>query len=69
MNIKLRDLLPEEISDETAYHLVNFMINLASELDVHYFGQMKRYVDNNIPAEPPDFLQHKNNVEDSFKVS
>ncbi len=66
MNIKLSDLLPEEISDETAYHLVNFMIHLAAELDIHYFAQMKRHINNNMPVDLPDFLQHKNDIEDSF---
>ena len=35
--------LPEEISDETAYHLVNFFINITEELESRYFAQMRRH--------------------------
>lgn len=41
MNIE--NILPEEISDESAYHLVEFFMNLALELESHYFGQLYRY--------------------------
>ena len=33
VDTKLIDLLPENISDEAAYHLVNFMSNLALEIE------------------------------------
>ena len=46
INTTICDLLPEEISDECAYHLVNFFMNLASELESYYFAQMRRHVDN-----------------------
>lgn len=43
VDTKLIDLLPENISDEAAYHLVNFMSNLALEIENHYFTQLMRY--------------------------
>lgn len=46
----LRTLLPEEISDESAYHLVNFFINLTTELETYYFAQMQRHVNDNKPV-------------------
>jgi hypothetical protein len=45
---KLIDLLPESISDEAAYHLVNFMSDLAVELENHYFAQLQRYARDNL---------------------
>lgn len=51
-------LLPEKISDEGAYHLVNFLMDLALELESHYFDQMKRY-NNDGSLDYPDYLQNK----------
>jgi hypothetical protein len=48
IDTKLIELLPEQISDEAAYHLVNFMNNLAVTLENHYFAQLRRYTKNNI---------------------
>ena len=56
MQINIDDILPENISDESAYHLVNFLMNLATELDSRYFAQMKRYIDD-MPSSPLDNLQ------------
>ena len=47
MKINIYNLLPEKISDEGAYHLVNFFMNLTAELESCYFAQMKRYIDDN----------------------
>jgi hypothetical protein len=44
---KLIELLPENISDEAAYHLVNFMGVLALVLADHYFTQLMRYAKAN----------------------
>jgi hypothetical protein len=44
---KLIDLLPEKISDEAAYHLVNFFSELAVALENHYFTQLRHYVHDN----------------------
>jgi hypothetical protein len=54
MNID--ELLPEKISDEAAYHLVNFLMNLALECESHYFTQIRRYTDSD-HLEYPTYLQ------------
>jgi hypothetical protein len=59
MKINIYDLLPEKISDESAYHLVNFFTNLATELESHYFAQMKRHIDDNRLSDIPSFLHNK----------
>lgn len=66
MNNDLYDLFPEEISDETAFHLVTFFVNLASRLDSHYFPQTRRYINENTPLEVPECLLNKNNTDGSF---
>jgi hypothetical protein len=43
MNDNLRDLFAEEISDETAYHLGNFLYELALAFESAHLGQIKRY--------------------------
>ena len=43
IDTKLIDILPEKISDEVAYHLVNFISELAITLENHYFTQLRRY--------------------------
>ncbi len=43
INTKLIDILPDGISDETAHHLVNFMMELALTIESHYFAQIRRY--------------------------
>ena len=58
MKINIYNLLPEKISDEGAYHLVNFFMNLATELESCYFAQMKRYIDNNA-LDRPDILKNE----------
>lgn len=46
----LRALLPEEISDESAYNLVNFFVDLTAELEFCYFAQMRRYISDSKPT-------------------
>ena len=48
IDTKLIELLPEQISDEAAHHLVNFMSNLALALEDHYFAQLRRYTKENL---------------------
>ena len=48
LNTKLIEFLPEEISDEAAYHLVNFIIDLALELKNHYVDQLDRYAEGGL---------------------
>jgi hypothetical protein len=43
IDTKLIDILPENIPDETAYHLVNFMVELSLTLENHYLDQLRRY--------------------------
>jgi hypothetical protein len=43
IDTKLIDILPDEMSDETAHHLVNFMIELSLALESRYLAQLKRY--------------------------
>jgi hypothetical protein len=59
------ELLPEKISDEGAYHLVNFIMNLALELESHYFTQIRRY-DKNDTLDYQEYLQNKSDDELPF---
>ena len=43
IDTKLIDILPDEMPDDTAHHLVNFMMELALTLENHYFDQLRRY--------------------------
>jgi len=43
LDTKLVDILPKQISDEAAYHLINFISELAITLENHYFVQLRRY--------------------------
>jgi hypothetical protein len=54
MSTYLQNLIPEEISDETAYHLTNFVMALATELDSLLYGQVKRYLDTLHPSNLPE---------------
>jgi hypothetical protein len=54
---KLSEILPDEISDEAAYHLVTFFTKLTTELESRYFAQMRRYIRDNSPPELPDILK------------
>lgn len=47
--MNLQDLLPEKISDESAYHLTTFLMNLALELQSYYFVQLRRHIDDTTP--------------------
>ena len=58
MITNLHDLFPEGISDETAYHLVNFTMDLALALESHYFGQIRRFTDEQ-SFDPTVYLQKK----------
>jgi hypothetical protein len=43
MTYDLRDLFEEDIPDETAYHLGNFLYALASAFESVYYGKISRY--------------------------
>lgn len=44
MNLNLYEILPEEVSDEEASHLVNIFMNLALAIESHYYVQIKRHL-------------------------
>lgn len=58
MNRDLESMLPEEISDEAAYCLVNFFTELTTILEATYFTKMRRYVEETKPIhnEQSDFI-------------
>ena len=60
MKINIHDLLPEKLSDESAYHLVNFFMDLATALESCYFAQMHRYINHDKPNSPEDYISHLN---------
>ena len=62
MVTNLYKYFPTDISDEAAFHVVNFFMDLACALEEHYYGQIKRYSDENMPLAPPDFIQKKSNT-------
>jgi hypothetical protein len=56
MDTRLSDLLPEALSDEGAYHLVNFMFELALAAESQYLAQLMRYSKEE-NRQPPDYLE------------
>lgn len=42
--IYLHDLLPEEISDEVAYYMATFAMDIALAIESHYYAKMRRYL-------------------------
>jgi len=45
MNSKLKEILPQNVSDETAFHLVGFVTELYHAASSHYFIQKIRHYD------------------------
>lgn len=45
MSINFDNLFPQDISDETAFHLANFMMDFARVVNAHYFIQKIRHYD------------------------
>jgi hypothetical protein len=43
MNIDYRELFPDDISDEAAYHLINFFYNLALLFEGVHLGKALRH--------------------------
>jgi hypothetical protein len=66
MSINFRELLPEEISDEGAYHVVNIFMDLALALESHYFAKTRRYSKNKEPLDTPAPIQDPSKDETSF---
>ena len=44
--INWNEILPQEMSDEAAYHLVSFIINLGTKLEKNYYGQIMQYAED-----------------------
>ena len=44
----LRDLFPQDISDEAAYHIGNFLYELAFAFDNAYYAEISRYYQSEI---------------------
>ena len=43
MNLKLYEILPEEISDAEAAHLADIFMKLALAVESHYYSQIIRH--------------------------
>ena len=54
--MNINKLLPEKISDEGAYHLVTFLMELAMTLESRYFAQMRRHIVKPTPNSPDNFI-------------
>lgn len=54
--LSLDDFVPEEISDEVAYHFVRSVIHLADVLKAHYHDQIMNYAQQGStpPKEPTE---------------
>ena len=64
--IDFSDIFPEEISDEAAFHLVEFTLNLGQMVESHYYLKVKRYLSDCRPSIEPEFLTRKNDIDVSF---
>ena len=63
----LSDFLPEKISNEEAYNLVSFFMNLALELESYYFVQLRHCVNGDINGGlvDPEYIR-QNDLDDEF---
>lgn len=67
IDTKLIDLLLDEISDEAAHHIVNFLYDLALVVESLYLGQIVRYSRERKPLpESPAYLKKKANPDNTF---
>ncbi len=57
MRYDLENVLPDEISDETAYELVAIFERLVSALEYKYQVQIRRYVYQLLPLGIPQSIQ------------
>lgn len=65
MRDNLRDLLPDNFSDETAHHLVNFFYELALAFESIHLGKIMRYQQSLI--ELRDEMVSQDNVQEQRK--
>lgn len=54
MKLNIGAILPNKISDEAAYHLVTFMIDLTAALEFRYIKQIQQYIDNGMQSDLSD---------------
>ena len=68
MHCDLEDLFSEEISDETAFYLTEFIEQLSLIVSDRYFLAVRRYLRDSRKSSSgtPEFLIHKNDVDNSF---
>ena len=52
MNINLQISVPDNLSNEAIYHIIEFLAELSRELDNHYIALLRRYI-NSFSKEPP----------------
>lgn len=64
MKINLQQLLPANLSDETAFHLVKFSRDLALALETIYFDQMLHHTSR--CGHDPFFSESKENSDNPF---
>lgn len=66
MSTSLYDLFPAEVSDETAFHIVNIFMDITSALESRYFDQVRRYISENTPLKIPEPFQVSNATDNPF---
>lgn len=66
MIFDINDIFPEEISDEAAFYVVEFILNLGPIVESHYYSKVKKYLGDCRPSKEPKFLTCKKDIDDSF---
>ena len=68
MHSDLEDLFSEDISDETAFYLTEFIEQLSLMVSDRYFLAVRRYLRDirQSSSDTPEFLIHQNDVDHSF---
>lgn len=61
--IDLNELLPDDLSDEAAYHVANFFVGLSLAIETRYYKQVARYAkENSLDLFPYNLLPPENNL-------
>lgn len=61
MKQTLQSLLPDNISDEAAYQLIEFFVEVAYLVEQQYFARAKRHIDR-ITEKPEDRYRSDNTL-------
>ncbi|HLB58452.1 MAG TPA: hypothetical protein VJL60_06525 [Gammaproteobacteria bacterium] len=65
--IFLNEILPDEISDEAAYEIVEILQHLAVAVESYYYGKIKRHISDISPLNiDPKYLRKTTDEDDSF---